>query len=278
MLDHRPLILAAVTPFPAKKQASGYRVIRNAKSDSAEMYIYGPIGASWYGDGVTANQFRKDLKDLGNVKSIDVRINSEGGDVFDGKAIYTLLAEHKADVTVHIDGLAASAASFIAMAGSKIKIAESAFVMIHNASAVVWGGAGDMRKMADLLEGVNASLVGVYEARTKRAADDIRAWMDEETWMEGKLAVERGFVDVLLIRGQVLLTREGRDAWHPVVEDGINGSHGHGLETRLDRLHIRVKQILAKQFDVLQGHGLGVNHVVVLDPLVVVLVELGVMR
>ncbi len=178
------------------REPSGYRVV--ARGDRAEMYLYGPIGASFWGDGISADQFRKDLKALGAVKAIDVRINSEGGDVFDGRAIYNLLLEHPATVTVHIDGLAASAASFIAMAGNSIEIAEGAFVMVHNASGVCIGNAGEMRRLADLLETVDGTLVDTYVARTKNTPEKVRKWMKDETWFKGREAVENGFADLLV--------------------------------------------------------------------------------
>jgi ATP-dependent Clp protease, protease subunit len=172
----------------------GYRVV--AAKEQATIYLYGPIGPSMSSDdGVSANQFRKDLAALGDVKTIDVRINSEGGDVFDGQAIYSLLVQHRANVVMHIDGLAASAASFIAMAGNTIEVSESAFVMIHNASAICWGGAGDMRKMADLLETTNGALQDIYAARTKNSKDDLKKWMDDETWWTGSEALANGFAD-----------------------------------------------------------------------------------
>lgn len=185
-----------VVPLKPSAKPSGYRVV--AAHNAATVYLYGPIGASMWGDGITANQFRKDLDALGPVKTIDVRINSEGGDVFDGQAIYSLLVQHKATVTMHIDGLAASAASFIAMAGNTIEIAESAFVMVHNASGVCFGGAGDMRKTADLLETVNDSLKSIYAARTKNKVDELTKWMDAETWMSGTEAVACGFADKIV--------------------------------------------------------------------------------
>lgn len=175
--------------------APGYRVV--AKKDRGEIYLYGAIGADWFGDGVSAKMFADDLKKLGAVGTIDVRINSEGGDVFAGKAMYSLLKEHKAKVIVHIDGLAASAASFIAMAGDEIEIDEGAFVMIHDAYGGARGRAKDLRDYADLLDSVNASIVDTYVARTKNDAATIKKWMDEETWMSGKDAVARGFADRL---------------------------------------------------------------------------------
>lgn len=185
----------SIHKFPAAKIAkpSGYKVV--AKGESAELYLYGAIGGDWFGEGVTAKQVADDLKALGKVKTIDVRINSEGGSVFEGKAIYSLLTQHSANIVAHIDGLAASAASFIAMAANEIEIAEGAFVMIHNAYGVCMGGAHDMRSYAQLLDTVNETIREVYAARTKQSAKDITKWMDDETWFTGKEAMEKGFAD-----------------------------------------------------------------------------------
>jgi len=178
---------------PAAKAASGYRIV--ARGEQAEIYLYGVIGVDWFGDGVSAKQFADDLKKLGKVKTIHLRINSEGGDVFAGKAMYSLLLAHDAKVVAHVDGLAASAASFIAMAGDEIEIAEGGFLMIHNAWTMAMGGAEDLRRTADLLETVNSTIRDVYVARTKNSEAKVRAWMDEETWFTGKEAVAAGFAD-----------------------------------------------------------------------------------
>src|SRR6185369_13034984 len=103
--------ISLLRPKTEPQKDSGYRMLAKGK-DNAEIYLYGVIGGDWFGEGVTAKQFADDLKKLGNVKTIDLRINSEGGSVFDGKAMYSLLNEHPAKVVTHIDGLAASAASF----------------------------------------------------------------------------------------------------------------------------------------------------------------------
>jgi ATP-dependent Clp protease protease subunit len=173
---------------------NGYRVVNRGKDD-AEIYLYGVIGGDWFGEGVTAKQFAADLKSLGPVKKINVRINSEGGSVFDGKAMYSLLNEHPAKVTVHIDGLAASAASFIAMAGDEINIAEGGFVMIHNAYMRAMGDAREMRRAADMLETVNNTIIDTYVARTKGDRKTIMKMMDDETWMTGAEALKHGFAD-----------------------------------------------------------------------------------
>lgn len=176
--------------------ASGYKVVAKG-ADAAEIYIYGVIGGDWFGEGITAKMVADDLKALGKVNTIDVRINSEGGDVFQGKAIYSLLVENRAKINVKIDGLAASAASFIAMAGNNIEIAEGAFVMIHDAYGVSFGRAEEMRKYADLLDTVNATIYDVYASRTKQSIDKIKKWMKDETWFTAKEAVTNGFADTM---------------------------------------------------------------------------------
>lgn len=191
--------MAKIIQMPKGKpapQASGYRVIARG-DDAAEIYIYGVIGGDWFGEGITAKMVADDLKALGKVKTIDARINSEGGDVFQGKAIYSLLVENKAKITVKIDGLAASAASFIAMAGDDIEIAEGAFVMIHDAYGVSFGRAEDMRKYADILDMVNESIIDVYAARTEQSKDKIKKWMSDETWFTAKEAISNGFADTM---------------------------------------------------------------------------------
>ncbi len=178
----------------AERKPSGYRVVARG-SDRAEIYLYGVIGQDWYGDGVSAKQFAEDLRKVKDAKTIDLRINSEGGDVFAGKAMYTLLQDHKAKIIVHVDGLAASAASFVAMAGDEINVSEGAFIMIHNAWTIAMGGVEDFRRTADLLEVVNGTIRSVYMARTKRTEKEVRGWMDAETWFTGPEALENGFAD-----------------------------------------------------------------------------------
>jgi ATP-dependent Clp protease protease subunit len=181
-----------MTVHTLKPDAAGYRMLARG-SDHAEIYLYGVIGGDWGGTGVTAEQFAKDLKAVGNVKKIDLRINSEGGSVFEGKAMYSLLNRHTAKITTHIDGLAASAASFIAMAGDEIHIAEGGFVMVHNAWMGCFGDAREMRKAADLLDTVNGTIIDVYAKRTGRSRSEIVQMMDDETWMTADEAVKNGF-------------------------------------------------------------------------------------
>jgi ATP-dependent Clp protease protease subunit len=143
---------------------------------------------------VTAKQFRQTLDGVKSSKIV-LNINSPGGDVFDGIAIYNDLLAHKASVVVRVTGLAASAASIIAMAGDEVHIAENAFFMIHNAWSVAVGDSRAMTKRANLLKKIDAELVETYAARTGGDTDEIRTQMDDETWLNADEAVEQGFAD-----------------------------------------------------------------------------------
>lgn len=173
----------------------GYRVVLRAAANEADIYVYGAIGGDWFGEGVTARQFAEDLKKVGNVATINVRINSEGGSVFDGRTMHSLLVDHKARKVVHVDGLAASAASFLAMAGDEILIARGAFIMIHNSAIMTFGGADDLRRTADLLDSVNSTIRETYAARSGADMEQIKAWMDAETWFTGPEAVAAKLAD-----------------------------------------------------------------------------------
>ncbi len=188
------------------EEQGGFRNIPNrgffAKKtggDTAEMLIYEQIGVSWWDDsGVGAKQFADDLKALGDIKTLNIRINSPGGDVTEGDAIYSALTQHPATINVFIDGIAASAASFIAMAGDTIAIAEHAKLMIHNAWGFSVGNADDMRKMADTLDVFDKGIRGIYAARTGNSDLQLQDWMKAETWMLGPEAKDRGFADTVI--------------------------------------------------------------------------------
>lgn len=170
-------------------------VLKAAAKDEAEILIYDAIGKDFWGDGVTAKQFDTDLKAFGSVRRLNVRINSAGGDVFDGVAIFNTLARHSARKTVYVDGLAASAASVLAMAGDEIRIGAGAFMMIHNAWGLAIGNASDMRRTADLLDSVSAQIADIYARRTGNDVKAIAQWMQDETWFDPDAAVKHGFAD-----------------------------------------------------------------------------------
>lgn len=163
-----------------------------AKADgAAEIAIYDEIGY-W---GVSAKAFRDELKALGDVKTIAIRIHSPGGDVWDGLAIYSLLAAHKARKVVHVDGMAASMASIIAMVGDEIEMAENAWMMIHNPVSFAGGDSDELQKAAELLARTKSQLAGIYAKRCGLPEEDVVALMDAETWMTADEAVAKGFAD-----------------------------------------------------------------------------------
>lgn len=162
-----------------------------ALKNSAEISIYDEIG----GWGVSAKDFVEDLKGVGDVADITLRLNSPGGSVFDGMAIYNQIKQHKAQVTVYIDGLAASMASVIAMAGDLVIMPENAMMMIHNPWTMAVGDAEDLRNNADLLDKIKSTMLSAYAKKSGKSEDEISAIMDAETWLTGAEALEAGFAD-----------------------------------------------------------------------------------
>lgn len=171
----------------------------------AELILYGDISSSsWWGDEITPKQFSNDLNALGNVAEIVVRINSGGGDVFAANAIYTRLKDHKATITVKIDGWAASAATIIAMAGDTILIPANGVFMIHDPEMGVRGyfAAEEFVKLSEELAVIKQSIINGYALKTGKDVTEISELMSEETWYDGKQAVENGFCDEVMF-GQV---------------------------------------------------------------------------
>jgi len=165
------------------------------KTDKAEIYIYEDIGEDfWTGGGITAKNFQKELSDI-KAPQIDLHINSYGGVVFDGITIYNLLKNHPANITTYIDGIAASIASVIALAGNRVLMADNALFMIHKASGVVFGNSDDMRDFAEKLDKINGSIATTYISKTKKDEAEINDMMAAETWMTAQEALEAGFID-----------------------------------------------------------------------------------
>jgi ATP-dependent Clp protease protease subunit len=167
-----------------------------ASADKGELYIYEAIGVDWWnGGGITGKSVKQALDAMKGVSSLDIFINSEGGDVFEAKAIFTQLKRFDAEKVIHIDGIAASAASFIAMAGDKICMSPVATLMIHEAWTVAVGRAEDMRATADLLDLENTTLAETYAKQTGEKVDAMLALMNAETWMSAQEALDQGFID-----------------------------------------------------------------------------------
>lgn len=170
--------------------------IKALNEGKAEIFIYSDIGYELWEDKTTAQLFAEELKSLGENTSIDLHINSNGGDVFDGQAIHTLIKNHKGFVTAYIDGLAASIATVIAMGADKIVMPKNA-MMIHNAWTGLYGNANDLRKMADDLDHINDTIVNTYLAKVKDKTDEttIRELMNKESWLNAEECFNLGLCD-----------------------------------------------------------------------------------
>lgn len=178
----------------------GARPLFTAATDNsaAELFIYDDIGGMdlWTGEeGVTAKKVADAISAIGGAKRLDIFINSGGGDIFEAKAILAQLSRFKGQKVVHIDGIAASAATLIAMGGDRIITAPAATWMIHEVSAVAYGRAVDLRSLADLLDIENKTFAETYASRTGSKLEDVLAWMSAETWMNAEEAKARGFTD-----------------------------------------------------------------------------------
>lgn len=166
-----------------------------AESDNAKIVIYGDIGESWWDDDTTsAKDIEKALNDI-SADVIHVHINSYGGDVFDGIAIHNQLKNHSAKIIVHVDGVAASAASLIAMAGDEIIMNTGSMLMIHEASTWCWGTKTDIQKTLNALEGIDKSIADIYMLRFKGTKEDVEMLIVAETWLTSDEAVVLGFAD-----------------------------------------------------------------------------------
>lgn len=165
------------------------------EDQAATISIYDVIGQDfWTGEGVTAKRVSAALRSIGQVP-VTVNLNSPGGDMFEGLAIYNLLREHQAEVTIKVMGLAASAASIIAMAGDRIEMGLGTFLMVHNSWGMVIGNQQDMRDAAETFAEFDAAMADIYAARTGLSSAEIADLMAEETWLRPAIAIEKGFAD-----------------------------------------------------------------------------------
>lgn len=180
--------------MPTKSPEKKWYSISAKADDTAEIYIYEQIGEDWFGEGVQAKNFVKELAGL-KASKINLRINSPGGSVFDGQTIYNAIKRHPATVDTYIDGVAASIASVIALAGDKVIMAPNALFMIHNPWGFAQGSADDMRKYAELLDKVRDTIVTVYREKCSLPDEEIIAAMDAETWMSAEETQAAGFCD-----------------------------------------------------------------------------------
>ena len=189
--------------------------------DTASISMYAPIGQTWDGEGVTARRIGAALRSIGD-KDVVVNLNSPGGDFFEGVAIYNLLRSHSAKVTVNVMGIAASAASVIAMAGDEINMGEGTHLMIHNAWVVAAGNRHDMAEAAAYLEPFDNAMRDLYSARTGMDAKVVAKMMDDETYINASDAVAKGFATGKLDRAAV--TKDAKAAQHTKVLATVESS------------------------------------------------------
>lgn len=193
MLTTLPSLVVRSNAFKASAR-SWFAIQASADvEDAADIMIYDYIGFG----GISASDFANELNAV-KAKTITVRMNTPGGDVFDGLAIYNSLKSHGAKIHVRVDGLAASIGSIIAMAGDTITMGESAFLMVHNPWALTIGNSADMRQMADVLDKIGGSLADIYASRATVTKEQAQQWMAAETWFTAQDAKTAGLADVVL--------------------------------------------------------------------------------
>lgn len=172
----------------------GQKITVKAEADSTHIYLYDAIGGWW---GVEAKDFIRTLNEI-DTASIVLHINSPGGDVFDARAIATAIKQHSATITAQIDGLCASAATYVSAACAGVAMADGGFYMIHEGWTMALGNKRDMSKTADLLQKVDDSILNDYEKKTGQSREQLSAWMEAETWFSASEAKEHGFIDAII--------------------------------------------------------------------------------
>jgi len=178
----------------AQQRAEGTPSIRTELTDSeAHLYVFDVIDAWW---GANAADLVTALAEAGD-RTVHLHINSPGGDVFEARAMASALVAHSGDVISHIDGLAASAATYLALAGSSVRMTEGGLFMVHNSWTMAWGNKSELRDTANLLEKVDATIAADYARKTGATLDQVVAWMDAETWFTSAEALDAKFIDAV---------------------------------------------------------------------------------
>jgi ATP-dependent Clp protease protease subunit len=199
-------------------------------ADEATIYVYDVIDSEW---GVGAKDVISAINSIKDAKVLNIRINSPGGDVFEGRAIMEAIKRFDGKTVAHIDALAASAATSIALAADEVVMADGALFMIHNASGLVWGDKNDMRGTADLLEKVEGSIVNDYTTKTGLDAAIVAEMMDQETWMNADEALANKFVD------RIVKTGKAKNTWNLSAFDKAPKEEATGTtQTNANRLRL----------------------------------------
>jgi ATP-dependent protease ClpP protease subunit len=232
----RPGIRSEISPVALERWNPDVRQASD-KDEEQTITILDVIGQDWFGEGVTSKRIAAALRAIGK-KDATVIINSPGGDYFEGLAIYNMLREHPAKVTVKVVGIAASAASVIAMAGDEIQIARAGFLMIHNTWVVAMGDRRALRDVADWLEPFDAAAVDIYAARTGMKETELAKMLDREAWIGGADAVDKGFADSLLASDEVETKAKNSAEGKPMVAarrvEQLLAKAGVGRKERVD--------------------------------------------
>jgi ATP-dependent Clp protease protease subunit len=232
--------MSKIKPRGSSKRFWSFRADEGSKS--ADLLLYGEIASStWWGDEVTPKQFHADLDALGAIDTLNVYMNSPGGDVFAAQAIYTMLKRHSARVNVYVDGLAASGASLVAMAGDTVYMPENAMMMIHNPWTFCCGNANDLRKEADAMDKIRESMIVAYQSKCGLDDEAIINIMDAETWLTADDALALGFCDEIEEEKQVAAS----------LTDGCLSLNGQVVDLsrfkNLGKVAPWIKQALEKQ-------------------------------
>jgi ATP-dependent Clp endopeptidase proteolytic subunit ClpP len=221
--------------------------IRSKSATSAEIILYGAIGDSYFGDSITAKDFSSELSNLPKtVNQIDVRVNSPGGDVFDGVTIYNRLKQHSANITVHIDGLAASIASIIALAGDEVIMGEGALFMIHLPWTMSMGDRNDLENTINRLLDVEEQLIGIYSRKTGLDRLELKKMLEDETWLDADQALEMGFVNKKVSESEPIAASALDNKW--IVKKPKNFlSDTKVVKKGINNLNKRIEGILARK-------------------------------
>lgn len=236
-IGHRELMARAEREAVARVKAgkpaqSSPAMTVNADTSEATAYVYSSIGG-WF--GIDPSSWVPEFLAL-DVKTIHLRINSPGGSVFDAEAMRTAIAQHPAKVIAHIDGMAASAATSVAIAADEVEMSSGAMFMIHNAWGWAMGGAKEMRDYADLLEKINGNIRAEYGRKTGKGEDQLKEWMDAETWFTAEEALTHGFVDKIFSAVEES-DDDGNNANNATADgaSGVNTAGGDAERARRER-------------------------------------------
>lgn len=202
----------------AAQERKPLNLVRNEDAGEATIYIYDVIDSWW---GIAALQIAPVIAALDPSHTLHVRVNSPGGDVFEGRAIRTAIRQFKGKTIGHVDGLAASAATTVVDACDEVEISEGGMYMIHNGWTYAMGNKHEMRKNADLLDKVDAAIVADYARRTGADADQLVSWMDAETWFSAEEAVEHGFANRLATVPEKGTENSGARKWNLTAFDKV---------------------------------------------------------